>query len=129
MRIPSSGNNFDLLIVRTSRNSGLYVASRTLFVMAQKSELQIIRQTIGRTNHGHTPLAAIFVSFVPGFVAFLAIKAPSQTYQEVYCNLYPHRGVADRMGQPIARMGRLYVGPLLCIYVSQCIAYIRFKQG
>lgn len=65
------------------RNSALYVSSRTLFVLAQRSEYGSIRRTLGRTNNGHTPLAAIIVSFLPGVLAFLATKATDITFQEV----------------------------------------------
>ena len=65
------------------RNSALYVSSRTLFLLARNSEFEKIRNTIGRTNRGHTPLAAIFVSFVPGSLAFLIIKSPTTSFQEV----------------------------------------------
>ena len=65
------------------RNSALYVSSRTLFVLVQGSEYDFIKRTLGRTNNGHTPLAAIFVSFLPGLLAFLAVKAKDSTFQEV----------------------------------------------
>ena len=51
--------------------------------MARNSGLKKIRNTIGRTNNGHTPLAAILVSFIPGFLTFLAVKATSDAFQEV----------------------------------------------
>lgn len=69
-------------------NSGLYVSSRTLFVLAQRSEYDFIKRTLGRTNNGHTPLAAIFVSFLPGLLAFLAVKSSDITFQEVSIHRY-----------------------------------------
>ncbi len=64
-------------------NSALYVSSRTLFFLARKSYFERIRNTIGRTNNGHTPLAAILVSFIPGTLAFLVVGADKSSFQEV----------------------------------------------
>ena len=66
-----------------SRNSALYVSSRTLFVLAQRSKFGSIKRTLGRTNNGHTPLVAIFVSFLPGLLAFLAVNSANSTFREV----------------------------------------------
>lgn len=71
-----------------SSNSALYVSSRTLFTLAQRSSYSRVRNTIGRTNNGHTPLAAITVSFLPGALAFLAVRAKDMAFQEVHP--YPH---------------------------------------
>ncbi|CAF9938070.1 Cationic amino acid transporter 2 [Imshaugia aleurites] len=100
--LPSFLNAAFVLAAITAANSALYVSSRTLFFLARNSDFTRIRNTIGRTNNGHTPLAAILVSFVPGLLAFLV---------------------------PIGVFGRLYTGPLLCIYASECFAFIRFQQG
>lgn len=70
------------------RNSALYVSSRTLFVLAQRSEFNTVRRTLGKTNNGHTPLAAIFTSFVLGLLAFLAVRAKDAVFQEV-CKTVP----------------------------------------
>lgn len=96
----------------TAANSGLYVSSRTLFVLAQRSQHESVRRTLGRTNNGHTPLAAILASFLPGLLAFLAVKSTDISFQE-----------------PIHVFGRLYTGPLLCIYGSECVAFLRFKKA
>ena len=64
-------------------NSSLYVSSRTLFFLARKSSVKRIKKTIGRTNNGHTPLTAIFVSFLPGTLAFLVVGADKLSFQEV----------------------------------------------
>ncbi|KAL8951015.1 MAG: hypothetical protein Q9222_002991 [Ikaeria aurantiellina] len=96
----------------TAANSALYVSSRTLFTLAQRSSIPSIKRTIGRTNNGNTPLAAITVSFVPGALAFLAVRARERVYQEL-----------------IHVMGRLYTGPMLCIYAAQCLAFLRFLSA
>ncbi|KAL9584770.1 MAG: hypothetical protein Q9203_004530 [Teloschistes exilis] len=93
----------------TAANSALYVSSRTLFTLAQRSAFPLIRKTIGRTNNGHTPLAAIMVSFIPGTLAFLGTRARERAFQE-----------------PIHVFGRLYTGPVLCIYAAECLAFLRF---
>ncbi|KAL9608804.1 MAG: hypothetical protein Q9167_006377 [Letrouitia subvulpina] len=93
-------------------NTALYVSSRTLFVIARKSKYKKIRSTLGRTNNGNTPLAAIFVSFLPGLLAFLAIKSNVTSFEE-----------------PIHVIGRLYTGPMLCIYGSECATFLRFIRA
>ncbi|KAL8681430.1 MAG: hypothetical protein Q9186_002435 [Xanthomendoza sp. 1 TL-2023] len=90
-------------------NSALYVSSRTLFTIARRSSIVRIRNTIGRTNNGHTPLAAITVSFLPGALAFLAVRSKERAFQEL-----------------IHVFGRLYTGPILCVYAAQCLAFLRF---
>lgn len=37
--------------------------------------------------------------------------------------------LTDLFGKLIAVMGRLYTSPMLCVYVSECLAFLRFKQG
>ncbi|KAM0799999.1 amino acid permease/ SLC12A domain-containing protein [Usnea florida] len=96
----------------TAANSALYVSSRTLFFLARKNSFKIIKQTMGRTNNGHTPLAAIVISFVPGLLAFLVVRAARTSVQE-----------------PILVMNRLYTGPMLAIYASECLAFLRFQKG
>ena len=51
--------------------------------MARDSSVERIKNTIGRTNNGHTPLTAIFVSFIPGALAFLVVGADKVSFQEV----------------------------------------------
>jgi len=54
-----------------------------LFFLAQKSDIKIVKNTIGRTNNGQTPLAAIVLSFIPGGLAFLVVGADKLSFQEV----------------------------------------------
>ncbi|KAL8767349.1 MAG: hypothetical protein Q9209_006112 [Squamulea sp. 1 TL-2023] len=96
----------------TAANTALYVSSRTLFTIAQRSPSIKIRNTIGRTNNGHTPLAAITVSFLPGALAFLAVRAKERAFSEL-----------------IHVFGRLYTGPMLCIYAAECLAFLRFLSA
>lgn len=76
-------------LTSNSSNSALYVSSRTLFTLAQRSSFPRIRNTIGRTNNGHTPLAAITVCFLPGALAFLAVRAKDIAFQEVHAHNPP----------------------------------------
>ena len=111
------------------RNSALYVSSRTLFVIAQRSGKQTIRRTLGRTNNGQTPLAAIFVSFLLGLLAFLAVKARNTAFQEVHV---PDKRIAVDVltcAKLIHVLGRVYTGSILCVYGTECIAFLRFKKG
>ena len=96
----------------TAANSALYVSSRTLFTLALRSSKSWIRSTIGRTNNGHTPLAAITVSFLPGGLAFLAVRARERAFQE-----------------PIHILTKLYTGPMLCIFATECLAFLRFLSA
>ncbi|KAI4130090.1 MAG: hypothetical protein LQ338_001942 [Usnochroma carphineum] len=96
----------------TAANSALYVSSRTLFTLGQRSAISTVRSTIGRTNNGHTPLAAILVSFLPGALAFLAVRSEEKAFRE-----------------PIHVFGRLYTGPVLCIYAAECLAFLRFLKA
>ena len=65
------------------------MSSRTLFFLARRSSFKGIRNTIGRTNNGHTPLAAILLSFVPGLLTFLVVGAAKTAFQEVLKGFFP----------------------------------------
>ena len=65
------------------------MSSRTLFFLARRSSFKGIRNTIGRTNNGHTPLAAISLSFVPGLLTFLIVGAAKTAFQEVLEGFFP----------------------------------------
>ncbi|CAF9940438.1 MAG: Cationic amino acid transporter 2 [Alectoria fallacina] len=110
--LPGFLNAAFLFSALTAANSALYVSSRTLFFLARKSSFKFIKETAGRTNNGHTPLAAIAISFLPGALAFLVVGAAKTSVQE-----------------PIFVLSRLYTGPILCIYASECLAFLRFRQG
>ncbi|KAI4181866.1 MAG: hypothetical protein LQ348_004949 [Seirophora lacunosa] len=107
--LPGFLNACFLFSALTAANTALYVSSRTLFTLAQRSTITVIRSTVGRTNNGHTPLTAIFVSFLPGALAFLAVKSREAVLR-----------------QPLYFFGHLYIGPLLCIYAAECLAFLRF---
>ena len=101
---------------RTRSNSALYVSSRTLFFLARDSSFKRIRNTIGRTNYGRTPIAAILVSFMPGGFAFLVVRASTTAFIEVLISslivFLPHTdcSIAHRhVRSPIHRSSALHL--------------------
>jgi amino acid transporter len=99
-----------LISAYSAANTGLYVSSRTLFALAQQYGNKQVRNTLGKTNDGHTPIAAILCSSCFGLLAFL--------------------GLADEsFNQPILSLAAFFTGAISCVYVSQCIAFLRFKAG
>ncbi|ERF68588.1 hypothetical protein EPUS_04686 [Endocarpon pusillum Z07020] len=94
----------------TAANTGLFASSRTLFAIAQLYGNDFIKRTIGTTNSGHTPIAAIICCSSFGLLAFL--------------------GLADgTYNQPILSLSSFFVSTLACVYISECIAFLRFKKG
>jgi len=69
-----------------------------------------IAKVFGRTNNGHTPLAAILLCSALGFLSLI--------------------GLADKTGsQPRITLSELYTGTAACIYLTLCITFLRFKAG
>jgi len=56
------------------RNTALYVSSRTLYALARSSDVKWFKRSVGRTSSGGTPLAAIGLSFIFSFLAFLGVQ-------------------------------------------------------
>ncbi|MCJ1265707.1 Cationic amino acid transporter 2 [Lobaria immixta] len=110
--LPGFLNACFLFSAITAANSGLYVSSRTLFELARNSNSPRIKNTIGRTNNGNTPLTAILISFLPGLLSFLMVRYQGATFSEL-----------------IHVFGRLYTGSVFCVYGSECLAFLRFKAG
>ena len=101
--------NFILMIIFFS-NTGLFVSSRTLFALAQQYGNKFLRSTLGKTNNGHTPIAAILCCSSFGLLALL--------------------GLADvSFNQPILSLSAFFTGSVACVYASECIAFLRFKAG
>ena len=65
--------------------------------MARNSNLRLIRNTLGRTNHDQTPLVAILFSFLPGLVAFTSVRYQSAVFREVRILVVPQRHPANEM--------------------------------
>ena len=101
-------------------NSALYASSRTLFFMARNSGIELIKNTIGRTNRGQTPLTAILFSFIPGAVAFIVVKYESHAFKEV--------GFGEACGElPLIRLNLAIACSWPHIYWS-CFVYICFRM-
>lgn len=121
----------------TRRNSALYVSSRTLFFLARNSDFKKVRNTIGRTNNGHTPLAAIIISFVPGLLAFLVVRASTTAFIEVlnpsltFLLLHTDCSVAYWcFGSPIHRSIALHLCKRMCCFhpLSARVRFILSSQ-
>ena len=69
-----------------------------------------IANIFGRTNHGHTPLAAILLCSALGFLSLI--------------------GLADRTGsQPRITLSELYTSTATCINLCLCVTFLKFKAG
>jgi len=87
----------------------LYVASRTLHALFCKSTTGRLRRTIGSTSSGGTPLWAILVTLCPALLSFVA---------QVQSN-----GLLV-----LDTFGRIAVTCILCVYIAECLSFIRFKS-
>lgn len=94
----------------STANTELFVASRTLFALAQQYGNDFMRSTLGKTNNGHTPIAAILFCSSFGLLALLGLADPS-------------------FNQPILSLSAFFTGAIGCVYASECIAFLRFKAG
>lgn len=56
------------------RNTALYVSSRGVFMLAQTYLPRRLANLFGRTNNGHTPLAAILLCSVFGFISLAGLS-------------------------------------------------------
>jgi amino acid transporter len=59
---------------RLSRNSALYVSSRTIFVLSQQYLPLKYANVFGRTNRGNTPLASILICSALGFLSLIGLS-------------------------------------------------------
>ncbi|MCJ1417616.1 Cationic amino acid transporter 2 [Xylographa parallela] len=108
--LPTFLNGCFLFSAYTTGNTCLYISSRTLFAISQLYGNNFIKDTLGKTNSGHTPMAAIIFCSLFGFLAFL--------------------GLADTTyNQPILTLSAFFTGTIACIYASECLAFLRFKAG
>ncbi|KAL8732602.1 MAG: hypothetical protein Q9166_002575 [cf. Caloplaca sp. 2 TL-2023] len=117
-----------------SRLEGIQTAARSPFVVVIENAgiralpgfldaCFIFSALTAATNNGNTPLAAIAISFLPGALAFLAVRAKQRAFKEVSLQLLMSR---EKL---IHVFGRLYTGPVLCIYAAQCLAFLRFLSA
>lgn len=108
--LPQIFNAAFLFSAYTAANTALFVSSRTLFSICRKYGPPFLRNSVGKTNNGHTPLAAIMICSLFGLLALL--------------------GLADStFNQPILSLSAFFTGTIGCVYASECVAYMRFKKG
>ncbi|KAF1847508.1 uncharacterized protein K460DRAFT_392847 [Cucurbitaria berberidis CBS 394.84] len=108
--LPNVLNAFFIVSAYTTANTDLYAASRSVFMLSQQYLPQNIANVFGRTNNGHTPLAAILFCSALGFISLI--------------------GLADKTGaQPRITLSELYTSSATCIYLCLCVTFLRFKAG
>ncbi|KAF2193405.1 hypothetical protein K469DRAFT_651793 [Zopfia rhizophila CBS 207.26] len=108
--LPTVLNACFLVSAYTAGNTSLYTASRTLFELAQRYGNEFLQATVGATNPGHTPIAAVLCCATFGLLAFL--------------------GLADQtFDQPILSLAGFYTSTLACVYAAECVAFLRFRSG
>lgn len=62
------------ILLTCDRNTALYVSSRAVFVLAQMYLPKRAADLFGRTNNGHTPLAAILLCSAFGFISLAGLS-------------------------------------------------------
>ena len=108
--LPKVLNAFFIVSAYTTANTDLYAASRSVFMLSQQYLPKKIANVFGRTNNGHTPLAAILLCSALGFLSLI--------------------GLADKTGsQPRITLSELYTGTATCINLCLCVTFLRFKAG
>ncbi|EMD63420.1 hypothetical protein GGP41_005918 [Bipolaris sorokiniana] len=108
--LPKALNALFIVSAYTTANTDLYAASRSVFMLSQQYLPHKIANIFGRTNNGHTPLAAILLCSALGFISLI--------------------GLADKSGsQPRITLSELYTGTATCINLCLCITFLRFKAG
>jgi amino acid transporter len=108
--LPKALNALFILSAYTTANTDLYAASRSVFMLSQQYLPRNIANIFGRTNNGHTPLAAILFCSALGFLSLI--------------------GLADKSGsQPRITLSELYTSTASCINLCLCVTFLRFKAG
>ncbi|CAN9289579.1 unnamed protein product [Alternaria alternata] len=108
--LPKVLNALFILSAYTTANTDLYAASRSVFMLSQQYLPRKVANVFGRTNNGHTPLAAILLCSALGFLSLV--------------------GLADRSSsQPTITLSEIYTGTATCINICLCITFLRFKAG
>ncbi|KAI9700276.1 MAG: Cationic amino acid transporter 2 [Candelina mexicana] len=108
--LPGFVNAVFIFAAWTAANTALYVASRTLFSLSKNSDIRYVRETIGRTSSGGTPLVAIGVSFLFAFLAFFGAQQGD-------------------VQKPLGVFSRIATTSILCVYGCECLAFLRFRAG
>src|SRR4051812_11942256 len=94
--LPKVLNVLFIVLSYTTANNDLYGASRSVFMLSQQYLPKRVANIFGRTNNGHTPLAAILLCSALGFLSLI--------------------GLADKSdSQPRITLTELYTGTATCI--------------
>ncbi|KAF2248498.1 hypothetical protein BU26DRAFT_531763 [Trematosphaeria pertusa] len=101
---------FFIISAYTAANTGLYVSSRSVFVLSQKYMPRKIANVFGKTNNGHTPLAAIALCSVFGFISLAGLSKYAYS-------------------QPRQTLSLFFTGSVACVYICECATFLRFKAG
>jgi amino acid transporter len=108
--LPKVLNAFFIASAYTTANTYLYAASRNIFMLSQQYLPRNVAHVFGRTNNGHTPLAAILLCSAFGFLSLV--------------------GLADKTGsQPRITLSEIYTGTATCVNLCLCVTFLRFKAG
>ncbi|PSN74606.1 hypothetical protein BS50DRAFT_19661 [Corynespora cassiicola Philippines] len=108
--LPKVLNVFFIISAYTTANTTLYAASRSVFMLSQQYLPKKIADIFGKTNNGHTPLRAILLCSALGFLSLI--------------------GLADNSNsQPRITLTELYTGTLACVYICECVTFLKFKAG
>ncbi|MCJ1246585.1 hypothetical protein MMC30_003794 [Trapelia coarctata] len=102
-----------VLAAWTTANTALYAGSRTLYALFCESTTPSLRRTIGATSSGGTPLWAIGATLFPSLLSFVAIAKKNGELEGLL--------VLDTFSA-------IAVTSILCVYIAQCLAFIRFKS-
>ena len=111
--LPGFLNALFLMSAYTAGNTGLYAASRTAFALAQRWGGPRLRNSVGRTSNGNTPVVAILACASFSLLAFLGATSSRDASSN----------------QPISTLSSSFTSLIGCVYAAECIAYIRFKRG
>lgn len=103
-------NFFFMICAYTAANTALYVSTRAAFIWAQNYMSKWIANTVGRTNNGNTPLTAILFCSVLGFLSLVGLSK-------------------DEYSQPRLTLSEFYTGSIACVYISECLTFLKFKAG
>ncbi|KAK7181055.1 hypothetical protein DPSP01_003596 [Paraphaeosphaeria sporulosa] len=101
---------FFIISAYTAANTELYVASRSVFMLAQTYLPRTVADIFGRTNNGHTPLSAILLCSMFGFVSLAGLSR--QAYD-----------------QPRQTLSAFFTGSIACVYICECVTFLKFKAG
>ncbi|KAF2875146.1 amino acid permease-domain-containing protein [Massariosphaeria phaeospora] len=108
--LPRVLNVFFIISAYTAANTAIYVASRSVFMLAQTYLSRKLADTFGRTNNGHTPLAAIALCSVLGFLSLAGLSKNAHS-------------------QPRITLSEFYTGSVACVYICLCVTFLNFKAG